>query len=97
MIINNIIIVIKMTDYLDYEDKILIAIDVNPNDCIITTQSTIWDFYFYHCYNESPDNDLWFNTLLTEASKKLGLHVKEEDYIVDLARKLYDIDHQDVA
>lgn len=73
----------------EIEDKILTALGVNPERCFITTMSTVGDFYYYYYNDISAENDKAFDDLISKASKELKISISEDDYIVDLVKKLY--------
>ncbi len=70
------------------EDKVLIALGVDPTRCFISDKSIVGDFYYYHFDDYNINTKQLFDDIVKKASEILNINIKNTDYIVDIANLL---------
>lgn len=74
--------------YFEMEDKFILALGADPKKCMITTGSSVGDFYHYHFYDITEENDNQFNLMLKHVEDIFGVKLYYGDKIVDVVEKL---------
>ena len=77
-----------MSTQSENENKILLALNVDPCRCSLTHQTKVGDFYYYHFDDETQENGKLFDNMVTTAQIKLGIIINKEDYICEIAKTI---------
>lgn len=77
----------NLIDKLEHEFNILLDAFEIKAAVIITSYSTISDFYYAYPDKETNE-DNWWNNKLECAQNKLGIPISQKDFIVDILLKI---------
>lgn len=73
---------------MDKEDKVLLALGVDPSRAFLSDQSIVGDCYYYHFDDYNDVTSAAFDTIVQNASLQLRIEINRKDKIVDIVNKL---------
>lgn len=74
--------------YFDMEDKFISALGADPKHCGITSESSVGDFFHYHFYDITKENNDKFNLIIKHVEDTFGIKLDCNNKIVDIVKNL---------
>lgn len=74
--------------YFEMEDTLVLSLGADPKNCLLTTESSIGDFYYYHFMENTKENDDNFDLIIKHAEDTFHIKLDCNDKIVDVVKKL---------